>query len=189
MRKPSRVVASRKVPVSASRGANATACTTMSMPPHWRLISSNAASVCSSTVTSSGITSGEPTDCASGTTRSFILSLTYEKASSAPSRCMAWAMPQAIERSVATPTIKARLPARKPMVVGLRLRIMPERDRRRTSPAEGRFSPGGSPGGCAASGQRAGGCPSSCRSTPSRSGTLHWNSRAIWATVSPSRTV
>src|SRR5579863_9057617 len=30
---------------------------------------------------------------------------------------MAWAIPQAIERSVATPTIRARLPARNPMVV------------------------------------------------------------------------
>src|SRR5215470_1281423 len=28
---------------------------------------------------------------------------------------MAWAMPHAMERSVATPTIKARLPARKPI--------------------------------------------------------------------------
>src|SRR5579863_684870 len=59
--------------------------------------------------------SREPSECASGSTRSFILSFTYEKASSAPSRCMAWAMPQAIERSVATPTMKARLPARNPM--------------------------------------------------------------------------
>src|SRR6185312_9070535 len=38
-------------------------------------------------------------------------------ASSAPSRCMTWAMPQAIERSVATPTIRARLPARNPMQI------------------------------------------------------------------------
>jgi len=29
---------------------------------------------------------------------------------------MAWAMPQAIERSVATPTIRARLPASIPMI-------------------------------------------------------------------------
>src|SRR2546423_13889799 len=30
---------------------------------------------------------------------------------------MTWAMPQAIERSVATPTIRARLPARNPMQI------------------------------------------------------------------------
>src|SRR5215472_6392841 len=60
-----------------------------------------------------------PSECASGSTRSRILSFTYEKASSAPSRCIACAMPQAIERSVATPTMKARLPARKPIAVCL----------------------------------------------------------------------
>src|SRR3569833_1720172 len=35
---------------------------------------------------------------------------------------MAWAMPQAIERSVASPTIRARLPARNPMHVSPSLR-------------------------------------------------------------------
>src|SRR4029077_5544735 len=35
-------------------------------------------------------------------------------------------MPQAIERSVATPTMKARLPARNPMGLSLPARIMPE---------------------------------------------------------------
>ena len=54
MRKPSRLVASRKSPVSASRGAKATACTTMSSPPHSLLRRSKAASICASTVTSSG---------------------------------------------------------------------------------------------------------------------------------------
>ena len=34
----------------------------------------------------------------------------------APSRRMAWAMPQAMDRSVATPTMSARLPVRKPIV-------------------------------------------------------------------------
>ncbi len=40
----------------------------------------------------------------------------WENASVAPSRCMACAMPQAMERSVASPTIRARLPFRKPIV-------------------------------------------------------------------------
>src|SRR5208283_3099318 len=57
----------------------------------------------------------EPSCCASGTTRSAMRS-TNENASAAPSRCIAWAMPHAIERSVASPTIKARLPVRKPMI-------------------------------------------------------------------------
>src|SRR5581483_9767962 len=78
---------------------------------------SNAASICSSEVTSRGIVKREPTEAASGSTRSLRRSFAYEKASSAPSRCIACAIPQAIERSVATPTMSARLPARKAMLM------------------------------------------------------------------------
>src|SRR5580700_5395976 len=89
----------------------------MSSCPHSLFRRSNAASVWSSAVTSSSMVRREPSECASGSTRSFIFSFTYENASSAPSRCIACAMPQAIDRSVATPTMKARLPVRKPMFV------------------------------------------------------------------------
>src|SRR6478752_4119753 len=75
----------------------------------------NAESISPSLVTSSCMVSFEPSDSARGCTRSLNFSLTYENASSAPSRCMACAMPQAMERSVATPTMRARLPARNPM--------------------------------------------------------------------------
>src|SRR6185437_7901834 len=115
MRKASRLVFSTKPPAMASRGAKATAWITMSRLPHSRFSTSNAASIWPSTVTSRGIVRREPTDWARGSTRSFILSLTYEKARSAPSRCIACAMPHAIERSVATPTMNARLPERNPM--------------------------------------------------------------------------
>src|SRR6516164_1567486 len=134
MRKPSRVVALRKVPVSASRGAKATACTTISSSPHSRFSSSKAAAHCPSTVTSSGIVRRDPSEWASGSTRSRILSFTYEKASCAPSRCIACAMPQAIERSVATPTMKARLPARNPIRLCLPAGIMPEKSTRSAAP-------------------------------------------------------
>src|SRR5262245_10761316 len=99
----------------ASRGAYATACTRMSRLPQSRFNLSNAAEISSSFVTSSGMMIFEPSDSASGVTRSFILSFRYVNASSAPSRCMACAMPQAMERSVATPTMRARLPARNPI--------------------------------------------------------------------------
>src|SRR3954469_23902284 len=99
----------------ASRGAYATACTRMSRLPQSLFTRSKAAVISSSLVTSSGTMIFEPRDSASGVTRSFILSLRYVNASSAPSRCMACAMPQAMERSVATPTMRARLPARNPM--------------------------------------------------------------------------
>src|SRR5271154_5835566 len=60
----------------------------------------------------------DPNCLASGTTRSVMRSM-CENASSAPSRCMACAMPQAMERSVARPTINARLPLKKPMSLSL----------------------------------------------------------------------
>src|ERR1700730_4048245 len=60
----------------------------------------------------------DPSCSAKGTTRSFMRSM-CANASSAPSRCMACAIPQRMERSVARPTISARLPARKPIVLPL----------------------------------------------------------------------
>src|SRR5579862_8635031 len=58
-------------------------------------------------------------DAASGSRRSLNVSLAYENASSAPWACIACAMPQAIERSVATPTIRARLPDNIPIVLNV----------------------------------------------------------------------
>ena len=89
----------------------------MSSEPQACLMAANAVSISASLVTSSCMVSLEPSDSASGCTRSLNFSLTYEKASSAPSRCMAWAMPQAMERSDATPTMSARFPLRKPMCI------------------------------------------------------------------------
>jgi hypothetical protein len=63
----------------------------------------------SSDATSIGNVISSPSCFASGTTRSAMRSI-YENANSAPCARMACAMPQAIERSVASPTISARLP-------------------------------------------------------------------------------
>src|ERR1700722_8674644 len=114
-RNPSRVVASMKVPVSASRGANATACTRMSKPSQRDFKCAKPRAMSSSLATSMAKVMSECSERARGTTRSAMRSM-YENASSAPSRCMAWAIPQAMERSVARPTIRARLPLRKPIL-------------------------------------------------------------------------
>src|SRR5688572_27079742 len=123
MAKASREVLSTKSPASASRGAKATACTRMSSEPHWLPSAANTALTSASTVTSMGSTIFEPTEAASGSTRSLSFSWPKVKASSAPCSCMAWAMPQAIERSVATPTISARLPERIPMSAPFAMRM------------------------------------------------------------------
>src|SRR5450631_2382868 len=115
-RKPSRVVASRKPPVNASRGANATAWTRTSKPSQRDLRCANPFEISSSEATSMTKVISEPNCRASGTTRSVMRSI-WAKASSAPWACMACAMPQAMERSVASPTINARLPLKKPMFI------------------------------------------------------------------------
>src|ERR1700734_3209592 len=124
-RKLSRVVASMKVPVSASRGANATACTRMSKPSQRDFKCAKPRAMSSSLATSMGKVMSECSERARGTTRSAMRSM-YEKASSAPSRCMAWAIPQAMERSVARPTMRARLPLRKPILIPF-LPLLPAR--------------------------------------------------------------
>src|SRR3984885_12665111 len=115
-RKLSRVVALMKSPVSASRVANATACTRISKCGQRVFRYPKPFSISVSAATSITKVMSDPTCLASGTTRSVMRSI-CAKASSAPSRCIACAMPQAMERSVATPTMNARLPARNPMVV------------------------------------------------------------------------
>src|SRR5581483_990428 len=89
---------SRRSPASASRGAKAIECTRPSRPSHSRARDSNALAMSSSRVTSH-LTNGAPAkSAASFTTRSFRSSFTYVKASAAPSRAQARAMPCAIER-------------------------------------------------------------------------------------------
>src|SRR2546430_13095539 len=68
MRNASLEVFSTKLPAIASRGAYATAWITMSSWPHSRFSRSKAASICPSTVTSSGIVSRDPSEWASGST-------------------------------------------------------------------------------------------------------------------------
>jgi hypothetical protein len=62
-------------------------------------------------VTSHGMTSFDPVSAASGSTRFLSASPCYVKASSAPLRAHAWAIPHAMERLFATPMIRPRLPA------------------------------------------------------------------------------
>ncbi len=69
-----REVPDTKSPASASRGAKATAWTRMSSDPHSLPSVWNTASIWLSTVTSSGSTIFEPTEAASGSTRSFSFS-------------------------------------------------------------------------------------------------------------------
>src|SRR5208283_1477103 len=114
-RKPSRLVASMNVPVSASRGANATACTRMSKASQCVFRCAKPRAMSSSSATSMAKVMPDSNCLASGTTRSAMRSM-CEKARTAPSRCMACAMPQAMERSVARPTIRARLAFRNPMI-------------------------------------------------------------------------
>ena len=71
-----------------------------------------------SALTSQPIASADPTPAASFFTRSPRRSFWKVKASSAPSRCMARATPQAIERLLATPVTRIRLPASSPTVLG-----------------------------------------------------------------------
>src|SRR6266478_2933961 len=104
-----------KSPVSASRGANATACTRMSNPSQRDFRYANPFEISSSEPTSMTKVSSEPNCRASGTTRSVMRSI-CANASSAPWACMACAMPQAMERSVVRPTISARLPVKKPIL-------------------------------------------------------------------------
>ena len=67
--------------------------------------------------TSQGSTKVDPSRAASGLTRFSMSISTDEKPTSAPSRWSAWAMPQAIEWSLASPKIRARLPSSRPICV------------------------------------------------------------------------
>src|SRR5262245_21456898 len=69
----------------------------------------------SSDWTSHGSTNVDPIDMASGRTRFSSRLSTEEKPSVAPSSCRAFAMPQAIEWSFATPKISAFLPSSRPI--------------------------------------------------------------------------
>ncbi len=104
-------------PPSSSLLAKATAWTRMSSCPtrsfHW----ANTRSMSSSFWTSQGSTKVEPSLAASGFTRFSMSISTEEKPTSAPSRWSAWAMPQAMEWSLAKPKIRARLPSSSPMCV------------------------------------------------------------------------
>ncbi len=83
----------RKSPASASRGANAIACSSPSSAPHSAPSAANSASTSWSFVTSHGSTGTDPNSAAILTTRSLSSSLTYVKASVAPSRRQACATP------------------------------------------------------------------------------------------------
>src|SRR5215471_7889101 len=72
---------------------------------------SNTASIWPGTRTSSGIRIGAASSRASGPTYFFALSLRYVTASSAPSARNALAQPQAIDCSLAIPTMRPRFPS------------------------------------------------------------------------------
>ena len=110
LRKFSREV-SRYSPSSSDLSEKAMACTTKSSVPQASFRVSKTASMLASSVTSQGSTSSERTDSASGLTRRANASPWYVNANSAPCAAQALAMPQAIERSLATPMINPRLPA------------------------------------------------------------------------------
>src|SRR6476469_677293 len=73
------------------------------------------ARICSSDWTSHGATNVAPIDVASGRTRFASRLSTDEKPTSAPSAWSAWAIPHAIEWSVATPKMSAVLPSSNPI--------------------------------------------------------------------------
>ena len=91
---------------------------------------SKTARICSSAWTSQGSTNVDPIDSASGRTRRSMRLSTDEKPTSAPSSWSAWAIPQAIEWSLATPKISAFLPSSSPIRLLLRSRAgsIPRRD-------------------------------------------------------------
>ena len=72
-------------------------------------------SICASSATSSGSVRSLPSSCRHLFDAAAELVALIAQASSAPSRRIAWAMPQAIERLLASPTMTARLPARNPI--------------------------------------------------------------------------
>src|SRR5918994_5619848 len=101
-----------KRPSRSSAAANATEWTSRSSPPsHAAPTSANTRSRSSSARTSHAVTSFESTDDASSRTLDSIRSPWKVKASSAPSSARRRAMAQAIDRLLATPMIRARLPA------------------------------------------------------------------------------
>ena len=111
MRNASREVLAVKLPASASRGAKATACTRYRAGPSFAAAARTPRRCCSSSCTSSGIMSVRAELRAPAARRARgICRWRRRRPVRRPCACMAWAMPQAIERSVATPTIRARLP-------------------------------------------------------------------------------
>ncbi len=108
MRKPSREVSTVR-PLRSLRSAKATECTRKSRDPIRSATVANAASTPASSVTSIGTMMSEPADSASGCTRFSSASPWYVNASSAPAAAARRAIPQAIERSLATPYDQALL--------------------------------------------------------------------------------
>src|SRR5262249_23980746 len=109
-RKPSLLTSTTR-PWSASFGENAIECTRKSSLPPPFAIRSNAASIWPGVRTSRGIKIGASSSRASGSTYFFALSLRYVTASSAPSPRNALAQPQAIDWSLAMPTMRPFLPS------------------------------------------------------------------------------
>ena len=105
-----RATCRRTPPSRSSRFANARAWTRMS---RWSVVSPQrlkTRSMSASDWTSQGSTKVEPIESASGRTRLSMRLSIDEKPTSAPSAWSAWAMPHAIEWSLATPKMSAFLP-------------------------------------------------------------------------------
>src|SRR5918994_3011235 len=101
-----------KRPSRSSAAAKATECTSRSsFPSHASPTSEKTRSRSASARTSHAVTTWEPTDDASSRTLLSIRSPWKVKASSAPSSARRRAIAQAIDRLLATPMIRARLPA------------------------------------------------------------------------------
>ena len=111
-----RATCRRSRPPGPRACAKASAWTRMSSES-WRLAPAreDARDVCSSDWTSHGSTKVEPIDSASGRTRRSMRLSTEENPTSAPSAWSAWAIPQAIEWSLATPKMSAFFPSSSPI--------------------------------------------------------------------------
>ena len=87
------------------------AWTTKSSPPHCFSTSAKVASMLAASVTSQGTMILAPSELASGRTRFCMASPWKVNATSAPCSWQALAIPQAIERSLATPMTRPFFPA------------------------------------------------------------------------------
>ena len=111
VRKPSRPTSTTR-PCSASFGEKAMEWTTKSSLPHFCSMCSKTASISPGFCTSSGMTIGASRRAARGSTYFFALSFRNVTASSAPKARKALAHPQAMDWSLAIPTINPLLPSR-----------------------------------------------------------------------------